>query len=212
VNGRVAAWRLFDEYVDYCIKKGFRKPSSKNEFNKMLKINYETEKKNLIDDVDGTYKKWVWVFGIKKNVFPILPVFPDVSLRATIEKSCDILGKTGKTGKNDVSSFDEKLPVDTILESAKMGKKLQESTPNCVTQNTVTDFPQQQVVGLIRAKMLELARTFPDGIPGHVLFKSLEVSGADMEKVREAIEHLSIFGSLIFQTIKGSQCYLWAGV
>lgn len=138
-NEKVAAWRLMDGYVAYCIEKGYRKPRSKNEFNDMLKINYDVRKDNLPDDLDKdkAYKNWVWVFGMKgkargkerkkdeekkDDVLPVLPVLPEFSLRASIEISYEILGKTGKTGKNDNRSIDENFPGTTILESSKTGK------------------------------------------------------------------------------------------
>lgn len=47
INGKVAAWRLMEEYIEYCTKNGFKKPLSKSNFNEMLKIDYDVEKKNL---------------------------------------------------------------------------------------------------------------------------------------------------------------------
>lgn len=122
INGKVAAWRLMDEYVEYCVAKGYRKPENKSSFNKLLKINYEIDKKNLIDEEDGIYKNWVWVFGIKPKVLPTLPVLPEFPLKAYMEESCEVLGKVGKTGKTNNSGLDENLPFDTIIDSGKTGK------------------------------------------------------------------------------------------
>lgn len=123
INGKVAAWRLMDAYVEYCIEKGYRKPESKSGFNKLLKINYEVDKQNLIDEEDGTYKNWVWVLGIKPKVLPTLPVLPMVPLKTYMEESCGVLGKTGKTGKSNNSGLDENLPFDSSTYTTKNGQK-----------------------------------------------------------------------------------------
>lgn len=134
INTKVAAWRVMDGYVAYCDEKGFRKPHSKNEFNDLLRINYDVEKKAAYDEETQETKNWVWVNGIKtkqkpKNEgdkkndnLPVLPELPEVPLRPPIEKSYDSLGKLGKTGKNGNGSNDEKLPLSTILALPETGK------------------------------------------------------------------------------------------
>jgi P4 family phage/plasmid primase-like protien len=113
-NGTVAAWRIFEKYVAYCIEKGYRKPQNQRDFNNMLKINYEVEKKNKFDDEADEWVNWVWVIGIKLKDLPHLPNLPDVPLRSHIELSNDISGKSGKSGKSNNEQPDEKLPFDTI--------------------------------------------------------------------------------------------------
>jgi len=124
INGKVAAWRLMDKYIEYCIEKGYRKPESKSGFNKLLKVNYEVDKQNLIDEEDGIYKNWVWVLGIKPKVLPVLPVLPDFPLVSSIRLPIEILGNTGKTGKTTNSVPDENLPFDSRSYTTKNGQKV----------------------------------------------------------------------------------------
>jgi phage/plasmid-associated DNA primase len=121
-NGTVAAWRIFEKYVAYCIEKGYRKPQNQRDFNNMLKINYEVEKKNKFDEEVKDWVNWVWVLGIKLKDLPHLPNLPDVPLRLHIELSNDISGKSGKSGKSNNEQPDEKLPFDTIIQASKTGK------------------------------------------------------------------------------------------
>lgn len=118
VNGKVAAWQLMDDYVAYCTEKGFKKPHSKNEFNNMLKINYEVEKKSMIDDADGINKCWVWVFGISPKLSK-LSKLSGFSLNATLEKSCEYLDKTDKTDNSSIPIVVKKRSKDSIIESPK---------------------------------------------------------------------------------------------
>lgn len=79
-NGTVAAWRIFEKYVAYCIEKGYRKPQNQRDFNNMLKVNYEVEKKNKFDDDVKDWVHWVWVLGIKSKDLPNLPNLLEVPL------------------------------------------------------------------------------------------------------------------------------------
>ncbi|MFH0904704.1 MAG: phage/plasmid primase, P4 family, partial [Methanobacteriota archaeon] len=207
VDGKVAAWRVMEGYVSYCTEKGYRKPHSKKEFNDMLRVNYDVEKKTLIDDEseNNKFECWVWVFGIRPKLSNLsnLSEFP---LSTTIGESNRILDKLDKLDKSDNNGHDENLSFDSRSYT-------QESDKKPVTENIpVTDLSQQDIVGLIRSKINDLSKTFPAGPPGHVLMNSLESSGADMTRVREAVAHLTTKGILVFQNVRGSQCYHWAGV
>jgi hypothetical protein len=132
VNAKVAAWRLFDEYILYCEEKGIRKPSSKNKFNDLLKVNFDVEKANSQDETDKEWHCWVWVNGIKPRVdlsnLSDLSAFP---LRSPIEKSCEISDKTDKTEKNSQKHTEIILSKDTILGASKTDKSpLTELTKN----------------------------------------------------------------------------------
>lgn len=122
INAKVAAWRIYEKYVNYCIDKGYRKPHNQRDFNNMLKINYEVEKKNEFDEGVEKWVNWVWVLNIKSKDLPDLPNLPKVSLKAYTEQSYEKSSKLGKSGKSDNSSNDEKLPFDTILVQTKTGK------------------------------------------------------------------------------------------
>lgn len=100
VNGRIATWRMFEDYVTFCNMKGFRKPQNSREFNKMLGINYEVEKKNLVDDETKVNVCWVWVFGLKmkkQSNLSNLSKIPLNSLYIELSENIDKLDKLDKT-------------------------------------------------------------------------------------------------------------------
>ena len=104
INSKVAAWRVMERYFTYCSEKGIRRPSNKTEFNNLLKVNYEIEKKSLRDGEEGEFKNWVWVMGLKDRVAPS---------KGKEGETPD--EKTGKSGKNDDGSNNENLSGEKDL-------------------------------------------------------------------------------------------------
>jgi phage/plasmid-associated DNA primase len=95
INAKVAAWRMYEEYVEFCTMKGYRKPKNQRDFNEMLRVDYDLEKANEFDPLEPKIKKdgydienrvnWVWVRELKKKNLPDLPDLPDVSLITYME-------------------------------------------------------------------------------------------------------------------------------
>jgi P4 family phage/plasmid primase-like protien len=127
-NGTVAAWRLMEGYVEYCVEKGFKKPHSKNEFNDMLKRDYDVEKKNIHDEITQEYKTWVWVFGIKPKILSVLSKLSEVPVRSLIEKTSQKMDKIDKTDKNNLPIAKKSLSNDTIIEAPETDKTKQPVT------------------------------------------------------------------------------------
>ncbi len=119
-----ATYRLFDGYKAFCAEHGFRLPATKNEFNNMLRCNYEVEKQNKKDYKTNEFQTWVWVYGLRLKDLSNLSDYTNSISNTYLEHQSEKVDKLDKLDKKESGGSKKNLSNLVPIIDTKIDKTI----------------------------------------------------------------------------------------